>query len=129
MLDVSHNQLTEIPLLSSMPKLKRLNLSHNYISEGGRGDFTQALADGGQNLKELNLGHNVFRWSTAMFVAEIKVLGTLRSLETLNFAFNAFTQNIQDYETCVLFASCLRLRALVDLQHAGLCVCGESVSE
>ena len=108
-LDLAHNQLTEIPLLSSMPNLERLHLSHNRISEGSEGDFTRALQDG-TKLKLLDLSHNLLRWDLPMFVREIQVLRLLTALETIDFALNEFTSAISKYESYCIEACGPQLR-------------------
>ena len=98
-LDLSHNQLTKIPRLSSMPNLEQLDLSHNYISEGNADDNTfRASLMGGKKLRNLDLSFNVLNWQDdASFCRDLKVFNNLRSLESLDFAHNNFCNKIPDW--------------------------------
>ena len=108
-LDLSHNQLSTIPNLKTMPALKILKASHNKI----RPPWKQLKL--ARELEELDLSDNLLDWTEAEFLLEVKVLRELRVLRSLKLARNPFCQTMPDY---VLF--CLKELATAQVLFLGV---------
>ena len=95
-LDVSHNQLSSIPNLKTMPALKILKLSHNKI----RPPWKQ-LKDG-KNLEHLELHENRLDWETPDFVKAIRQLRHTSKLRKFTLCDNPFCKKLPNYKLYVI---------------------------
>ncbi|CAN7937208.1 unnamed protein product, partial [Ixodes hexagonus] len=125
-LNLSHNGISELENLESLPRLSDLDLSHNQIEQLGAlhtklgnirclhlaGNRVESLAGLSRlySLVELDLSHN-----RVSLVSEVGHLGSLPCLEALDLSHNPVTQ-VVDYRPHALLAFGPRATELV-LDH------------
>ena len=99
-LDISHNQLTHVPDLRSMPALQVLRLSHNAIEASSVND---SLAEA-HALVEIRLDHNNLLWMDEQSMIDgLHVLKKLSCLRTLDLRSNPFESEVgvrEEYQWC-----------------------------
>ena len=95
-LKLLHNRITSIPNLQTMPNLKRLDLSHNFISPPWRN------LRYGKHLQHVGLSNNDIDWTKQEFNKELKVLEYLPELRTITLMENPFCATIHDYNLYLL---------------------------
>lgn len=95
-LDLSHNQLSTIPNLKTMPALKILKASHNKI----RPPWKQ-LKDG-KNLEHLELHENRLDWEPPDFIKAIRQLRHTSKLRKFTLCDNPFCKKIPNYKLYVI---------------------------
>ena len=95
-LDLSHNQLSSIPNLKTVPNLKILKMAHNKI----RPPWKQ-LKDGKQ-LEHLELHENRLDWEPTEFVRDIRVLRYTSKLRKFTLCDNPFCKKLPNYRLYVI---------------------------
>ena len=99
-LDISHNQLTHVPDLRSMPALQVLRLSHNAIVASSVND---SLAEA-HALVEIRLDHNKLLWTDEQsMMKDMRVLKKLSHLRILDLQSNPFEGQVgvrEEFQWC-----------------------------
>jgi hypothetical protein len=95
-LDLSHNQLSAIPNLKTMPALKILKMAHNKI----RPPWKQLKE--GKNLEHLELHENRLDWEPSEFVRDIRVLRYTSKLRKFTLCDNPFCKKLPNYRLYVI---------------------------
>ncbi|KAJ4455782.1 hypothetical protein PAPYR_9209 [Paratrimastix pyriformis] len=91
LLDLSNNQIADLPQLEGLRALTELNLSNNVLSGS-----LEPLREVASSLLKLDLSHNLFDFTCAEFNGAMDVIGAMLHLTDLSMTGNSFYDRIPE---------------------------------